>query len=176
MERKAKKVADSKTVMTEMIMPNDTNPINNLMGGNLMRLMDVAAGICAGRHCEKYVVTVSVDHVSFQKPIPLGDVITLQCCVTRAFTTSVEVYVEVFSADIKGGNMRRCNDAYFTFVAVEDETKRPIQDAIPAVLPLTAEQQKRYDEAMMRRQLRLLLAGRMKAEDAADLREFFFED
>ncbi len=176
MERRSKKVADSKTIMTEMIMPNDTNPINNLMGGNLMRLMDVAAGICAGRHCERYVVTVSVDHVSFQKPIPLGDVITLQCTVTRAFTTSVEVYVEVFSADIKGGNMRRCNDAYFTFVAVEDDTKRPVQEPIPAVLPLTAEQQKRYDEAMIRRQMRLLLAGRIKPEAAGNLRAFLFEN
>ena len=66
------------------------------MGGNLLRWMDVAAGICAGKHCESYVVTVSVDHVSFDKPIPLGDVITIQCMVTRAFTTSVEVYVEIF--------------------------------------------------------------------------------
>jgi len=171
---KAKKVADSKTVMTEMIMPNDTNPIHNLMGGNLMRWMDVAAGICAGRHCESYVVTVSVDHVSFQKPIPLGDVITLQCSVTRAFSTSVEVYVEVFSADIKGGNMRRCNDAYFTFVAVDDESKRPRE--VPQVLPLTAEQEKRYEEALRRRQMRLLLAGRIKADEASELRQFLFEE
>ena len=171
---KAKKVADSKTVMTEMIMPNDTNPIHNLMGGNLMRWMDVSAGICAGRHCESYVVTVAVDHVSFQKPIPLGDVITLQCSVTRAFSTSVEVYVEVFSADIKGGNMRRCNDAYFTFVAVDDERKRPRE--VPQVLPLTAEQEKRYEEALRRREMRLLLAGRIKAEEATQLRQFLFED
>ncbi|WCL81982.1 acyl-CoA thioesterase [Saprospira sp. CCB-QB6] len=171
---KAKKVADSKTVMTEMIMPNDTNPIHNLMGGNLMRWMDVAAGICAGRHCESYVVTVSVDHVSFQKPIPLGDVITLQCSVTRAFSTSVEVYVEVFSADIKGGNTRRCNDAYFTFVAVDDESKRPRE--VPQVLPLTAEQEKRYEEALHRRQMRLLLAGRIKADEANELRQFLFEE
>jgi len=172
MSRRAKKVSESKTIMSEMIMPNDTNPINNLMGGNLMRWMDIAAGICAGKHCEKYVVTVSVDSVSFQKPIPLGDVITIECSVTRAFSTSVEVYVEVFSSDIKGGNSRRCNDAYFTFVAVEDDTKKPCD--VPEVLPLTAEEHKRFNEALLRRQLRLLQAGRLKPEEAPELREWFF--
>jgi acyl-CoA hydrolase len=172
MERRAKKVIESHTIMSEMIMPNDTNPINNLMGGNLMRWMDIAAGICAGKHCEKYVVTVSVDSVSFQKPIPLGDVITIECVVTRAFSTSVEVYVEVFSSDIKGGNSRRCNDAYFTFVAVEDDSKKPC--AVPEVLPLTSEEQKRFDEALLRRQMRLLQAGRIKPEEAVELRKSLF--
>ena len=108
----AKKVVESHTVMTEMVMPNDTNPMGNLMGGNLMKWMDIAAAICAGRHCESQVVTVSVDHVSFQKPIMKGDVVTLEANVTRAFNTSVEVYVEVFAANMKGGNPRRCNHAY----------------------------------------------------------------
>jgi acyl-CoA hydrolase len=100
---KPKKVSESTTTMTEMVMPNDTNPLHNLMGGNLMRWMDIAAGICAGKHCESYVVTASVDHVSFQRPIPSGDVVTLKASVTRAFRTSVEVYVEVFADDMKGG-------------------------------------------------------------------------
>lgn len=169
----AKKIAESRTVMTEMIMPNDTNPINNLMGGNLMRWMDIAAGICAGRHCESYVVTVSVDNVSFEKPIPLGDVITIQCVVTRAFTTSVEVYVEVFSSNMKGENTRRCNDAYFTFVAVDDEEKRPIK--VPPVLALTAEQQTRYDEALRRRKMRLLLSGRLSKEESSKMKEELME-
>lgn len=166
-----KKVSESRTVMTEMIMPNDTNPIHNLMGGNLMRWMDIAAGICAGRHCESYVVTVSVDQVSFEKPIPLGDVITIVCLVTRAFTTSVEIFVEVFSSDIMGKNTRKCNDAYFTFVAVNEE-KRPVP--VPPVLPLTAEEQKRFDEAQRRREMRLVMAGRMKPSEAHFLRELFF--
>ncbi|BDS11888.1 acyl-CoA thioesterase [Aureispira anguillae] len=168
MKLNAKKVSESKTIMTEMIMPNDTNPINNLMGGNLLKWMDVVAGICAGRHCESYVVTVSVDNVSFDKPIPLGDVITLKCVVTRAFTTSVEVYVEVFSADIKGKNPRRCNDAYFTFVAVDDEEKRPVK--VPPLLPLTAEEKKRYDEALQRRQMRLIFSGRLDKAEAQKLK------
>lgn len=172
MELAPKKVNDSRTVMTEMIMPNDTNPIHNLMGGNLMRWMDVAAGICAGRHCERYVVTVSVDNVSFDKPIPLGDVITLECVVTRAFTTSVEVYVEVFSSDIKGKNTRRCNDAYFTFVAVDDKDKRPLP--VPAILPLTSEENKRYTDALKRRQMRLLSAGRLSKEEAQKLKKELF--
>lgn len=173
MERRSKKISESRTIMTEMIMPNDTNPINNLMGGNLMRWMDIAAGICAGKHCESYVVTVSVDNVSFEKPIPLGDVITLQCVVTRAFNTSVEVYVEVFSSNMKGANTRRCNDAYFTFVAVDDAEKRP--QVVPEVLPLTAEEQKRYDEALKRRQLRLLLSGRLSPEQTQEMKADLIE-
>ncbi|MFK8104347.1 MAG: acyl-CoA thioesterase [Saprospiraceae bacterium] len=110
-----KKVSESKTIMTEMIMPNDTNPIGNLMGGNLLRWMDIVAGISAGKHCEAHVVTASVDHVSFQKPIKLGDVITIEASVARAFNTSVEIYVEVFAANVKGKDIRRCNHAYFYF-------------------------------------------------------------
>ncbi|MCB0644881.1 MAG: acyl-CoA thioesterase, partial [Phaeodactylibacter sp.] len=140
---KSKKVSESETVMTELVMPNDTNPLNNLMGGNLMRWMDIAAGVCAGRHCESYVVTASVDHVSFQRAIPLGDVITVRASVTRAFTTSVEVYVEVLTSDMKGGNSRRSNDAYFTFVAIEEANLKP--QPVPPVLPLSSEEQKRYE-------------------------------
>lgn len=170
---KDKKISESHTTMTEMIMPNDTNPIGNLMGGNLMRWMDIAGGICAGKHCEAHVVTASVDHVSFQKPIHLGDVITLEATVTRAFNTSVEVYVEVFAADIKGGQNRRCNDAYFSFVAVDDATKKPIK--VPKVLPLTREEQTLYEGAARRRELRLVLSGRMKPEKAIELKSFFAE-
>jgi acyl-CoA hydrolase len=131
---KPKKVSESVATMTEMVMPNDTNPLHNLMGGNLMRWMDVVASISAGKHCEAHVVTASVDHVSFHKPIALGDIVTLNARVTRAFNTSVEIFVEVFAADIKGGNPRKCNHAYFTFVAIEDETRKP--KPVPEVIPL----------------------------------------
>ncbi len=170
---KEKKVVDSKTIMTEMIMPNDANPIGNLMGGNLMRWMDIAGGICAGKHCEAHVVTASVDHVSFQNPIHVGDVITLDATVTRAFNTSVEVYVEVFAADVKGHKSRRSNHAYFTFVALDDEKKKPIK--VPALLPLTREEQTLYESAARRRELRLVLSGRMKPENASKLKTFFAE-
>jgi len=143
-----KKVADSKTVMTEMIMPNDTNPIGDLMGGNLLRWMDIIAAITAGKHCESHVVTASVDHVSFTQSIHLGDVITIQSCVTRAFNTSVEVFVEVFAANIKG----------------------------PQVVPLTREEVNLFDHAIKRRELRLVLSGRLKPSDATEIKSLFTED
>jgi len=152
-------------------MPNDTNPLNNLMGGNLMRWMDVAAAVCAGKHCEAHVVTASVDHVSFQSPIKVGEVVTLKSTVTKAFNTSVEIYVEVFAADIKGGNARRCNHAYFTFVALDDVTKKPI--AVPPVLPLTNEEQQLFEGASRRRELRLILSGRIRPEEASEVKSFF---
>lgn len=168
---KPKKVSESKTVMTEMVMPNDTNPMGNLMGGNLLRWMDIASGICAGKHCEKHVVTASVDHVSFQKPIRNGDVVTLEATVTRAFRTSVEVYVEVFANDIKGGNARRCNHAYYTFVGLDDNNGKPVP--ISPVLPLTEIEQQRFDSAPRRRELRLMLSGRMKPEHSVELKSLF---
>ncbi|MBK9335707.1 MAG: acyl-CoA thioesterase [Lewinellaceae bacterium] len=166
-----KKVSDSHTVMTEMIMPNDTNPMGNLMGGYLMRWMDIVAAICAGRHCEAHVVTAAVDHISFQKPIRLGEVITLEASVTRAFNSSVEIYVEVFANDIKGQNPRRCNHAYFTFVALDDDRKIPVD--IPPVLPLSSEEQTLYESAARRREIRLILSGRIKPKDATEVRRFF---
>ncbi|TXB69492.1 acyl-CoA thioesterase [Phaeodactylibacter luteus] len=167
---KPKRVSESSTTMTEMVMPNDTNPMGNLMGGNLLRWMDIASGICAGKHCEAHVVTASVDHVSFQKPIRLGDVITLEASVTRAFRTSVEVFVEVFAHDIKGGNPRRCNHAYYTFVGL-DEDGHPIP--VPAVIPLNEIEQQRYDSAPRRREVRLILSGRMKPEQSIEIRSLF---
>ena len=167
---KAKKVSDSRTVMTEMVMPNDTNPMGNLMGGNLLRWMDIASGICAGKHCEAHVVTASVDHVSFQKPIRLGDVITLEATVTRAFRTSGEIHVEVFANDIKGGNPRRCNHAYYTFVGMDDDGN---PQTVPPVLPLTEIEQQRFDSASKRREMRLILSGRIKPEEATEFRALF---
>lgn len=166
-----KKVSDSKTIMTELIMPNDTNPMGNLMGGYLMRWMDIVCAICAGKHCEAHVVTAAVDHISFQNPIKLGDVITLEACVTRAFHTSIEVYVEVFANDIKGTNPRRCNHAYFTFVAIDDSKREPI--AVAPVLPLSSEEQNLYEGAARRREMRLILAGRIKPKDATETIKFF---
>lgn len=173
MSIKEKTVIESRTIMTEMVMPNDTNPLNNLMGGNLMRWMDIAAGICAARHCGAYVVTASVDHVSFQSPIKNGEVITLKATVTKAWTTSVEVYVEVTAADITGHHPRKSNHAYFTFVALDEEKQNPIP--IPKVRPVSSEEQKLFESANRRRELRLILSGRMKPKDASELKNFFQE-
>jgi acyl-CoA hydrolase len=173
MELKPKKVNESKTIMTEMVMPNDTNPAGNLMGGNLMRWMDIVAAIAAGKHTESYVVTAAVDHVSFQKPIMVGDVVTLEATVTRAFNTSVEIYVEVLANDVKGGNPRRCNHAYFTFVGLDDDRK---PKTIPQVIPLSAEEEKLFESALRRRQVRLILSGRMKPDDALELKALFIHE
>lgn len=166
-----KLVQESKTVMTEMIMPNDTNPLGNLMGGNLMRWMDIAGGICAAKHCAKHVVTASVDHVSFQSPIKEGEVITLTATVTRAFSTSLEIYVEVSATDITGANARKSNHAYLTFVALSADTKKPTK--VPALRPLTTEESKLYESAVRRREVRLILSGRLKPEDATEMKDFF---
>ena len=157
--------------MTEMIMPNDTNAMGNLMGGNLLRWMDVASAVCAGKHCERHVVTASTDQVSFHEPIRLGEVITIEASVTRAFRTSVEVYIEVFAADVKGYNARRCNSAYFTFVALDQENGTPVH--VPAVLPLNEIEQQRFEGAPRRREVRLILSGRMKPEDAKEVQSLF---
>lgn len=172
-EREEKLVSESATTMTELIMPNETNPLGNLMGGYLMKWMDIAGGICAAKHAEAHVVTASVDHVSFQSPIHLGDVITLNARVTKAFTTSVEIYVEVTASDITGKNARKSNHAYLTFVALDSDKKKPIP--VPKVRPVSSEDQKLYDGASRRRELRLILSGRIKPSEAKDLRTFFNE-
>lgn len=164
-------VSESTTIKTEMIMPNDTNPLGNLMGGNLLRLMDIVGGICAAKHCEAHVVTASVDHVSFQNAIQLGHVITLTAKVTRAFNTSVEVYVEVHAADITGANPMKSNHAYLTFVAVDQETQKPIK--IPKLRPVSSEELKLYESAERRREIRLILGGRMKPQDAHGVKAYF---
>jgi acyl-CoA hydrolase len=168
-----KTVATSKTVFTQLIMPNDTNPLGNLMGGNLMRWMDIAGGICAGRHANNHVVTASVDNVSFKEPIKVGDVITINAKVTRAFNTSVEVFIEVFTTSIPSNIPKKSNNAYFTFVALDNKTLKPTK--IMPVIPLTEDEVKRYEGALRRRDLRLILAGKMDPKDAKDLRQFFRE-
>jgi len=167
----AKTTGDSKTIMTELIMPNDTNPLGNLMGGNLMRWMDIAGGICAAKHSEAHVVTASVDHVSFTEAIRLGQVIEITSVVTRAYNTSLEVYIEVHVSDIGGGNTKKSNHAYMTFVALDSAQKRPKK--IPAFKPTTDKEKALYESAPRRRELRLILSGRMQAKDASLLKDYF---
>ncbi len=166
-----KRVEESKTTMTELIMPNDTNPLGNLMGGNLMRWMDIAGGICASRHCGNQCVTAAVDHVSFESPIHLGDVITITAQVTRAFNTSLEVYLEVFASNAKNTNPRKSNHAYLTFVALDSDKMKPTK--VPPVIPLSAQEKALFDAAVRRREIRLILSGRIKPEDATEMRQFF---
>lgn len=160
----------SQVVMTEMVLPNDTNTLNNLMGGRLMHWMDVVSAIAAQKHANSIVVTASVDNVSFHHPIQLGNVVTLKAQVTRAFKSSMEVNIEVSAEDIPSGRKVESNRAFFTFVAV-DETGKPKE--VPGVLPETEMEQELYASALRRRQLRLVLAKRMDPADAHELRSIF---
>lgn len=168
---KGKTVKESFTIMTEMIMPNDTNPLGNLMGGNLMRWMDIAGAVCAGKHCNSHVVTASVDHISFKKAIKLGDVITIEACVTRAFTSSIEVHLDVYRSDIKGQIKEKTNSAFLSFVAINEETMKPTK--VPALIPETEEEQRLFEGASRRREIRLILSERIKPEEAKEVRLFF---
>lgn len=167
----AKSVDSSRTVMTELVMPNDTNPLGDLMGGNLMRWMDVAAGICAARHCEAHAVTVSVDHVSFRRPIHLGNVLTITASVTCAFKTSVEIFIKVTTGNVTQGEMHVSNHAYMTFVALDPYTHKPKK--VPQVKTETELEIKLRDGAARRRELRLMLAGRMEVKDAVEIKAMF---
>ncbi len=166
-----KRVAESFTTMSELVMPNDTNPQDNLMGGNMLRWMDICCAICAGKHCARPVVTASVDNVAFNSAIRNGEVITLEASVTRAFNTSIEVFVEVFAATMQGTHPRRTHHAYFTFVALDKDNGSPV--AVPELIPLTETEAQRYEAALRRRELRLVLAGRLQPQDAAHLQELF---
>lgn len=161
---------DSVTIMTEMVLPNDTNTLHNLMGGRLMHWMDIVAAIAAQKHSNRIVVTASADNVSFKEPINLGNVVTLRSQVTRAFNSSMEVFIEVTAEDIPASKKIMTHRAFFTFVAV-DQNGKPIE--IPQVVPETAEEIELYEGALRRRQLRLVLAQRMKPEDAVELRAIF---
>ncbi|MES2616539.1 MAG: acyl-CoA thioesterase [Bacteroidota bacterium] len=167
-----KKPSDSFTIMNELVLPNDTNTLNNLMGGRLLHWMDIVAAITAQKHSNCIVVTASVDGVSFKESIRLGDVVTLEAYVTRAFNTSMEVYIEVFAHNIPKGEKYKCNDAYYTFVAL-DSRNRPIP--VPVLEPETEAQKQKYDGALRRRQVRLVMAGKLKPEDAVELKAYLFE-
>lgn len=170
MSKRTKYPRESLVSMTELVLPNDTNTLNNLMGGRLMHWMDIVSAIAAQKHSNRIVVTASVDNISFKHPIRLGNVVTLRARVTRAFNSSMEVRIDVEAEDIPSSQKIDSNSAYFTFVAV-DEMGRPIE--VPQIEPETAEDKEYYDGALRRRQLRLILAGRMKPHEANELRSIF---
>jgi acyl-CoA hydrolase len=156
--------------MTELVLPNDTNMLFNLMGGKLMHWMDIVAAISALRHSNRLVVTASVDNVSFKEPIKLGNVVTLKAKVTRAFKTSMEVHIEVWAEDIPAKKKFKSNEAFFTFVAL-DETGKPV--AIPPAIAESLQEKELYEGAHNRRELRLIMAGKIKPTDADGLKMLF---
>jgi acyl-CoA hydrolase len=170
-KKKMKKTCkESKVTMTELILPNDTNNLNNLFGGRLMHWMDIAAAVSAQRHCNNVVVTASVDNISFSQPINIGNVITIKAFVVRAFTTSMEVFIKVIAEDIPNVKKNQTHTAFFTFVAVDKEGK-PLK--IPEVVPESLFEKELYRGALRRRQLRLVLAKRMEPKNALELKSLF---
>lgn len=145
-------VSDSQVITTQLVLPNDTNQLGNLLGGTLMHWIDIAAAICAQQHSGRVCVTASVDELNFHHPIKLGEIVTLRASVNRVFTTSMEVGVQVTAHGRDGQPSRRSNTAYLTFVAI-DEEGRPV--LVPPVTPQSEDEKRRFDEALERRELRL---------------------
>ncbi len=164
--------SDSLTTLTDLVLPGETNPLNNLFGGELLARMDRAASIAARRHSRRITVTASVNHVAFNRAVPLGSVVTVEAKVSRAFTSSMEIYIDVWIEDRESGQKTKANEAIYTFVAV-DETGRPVE--VPQVIPQTEEEKARYDAALRRKQLSLVLAGKMKPSEATELKALFIE-
>ena len=164
---------DSHTLMTEIVLPNDTNVFGSLMGGRLMYWMDIAAAISAQRHCNSPVVTASVDNISFENPIKLGNTVHIEARVTRAFHTSMEVHLKVWGEDLTQQFRYKSNEAYYTFVALDPHRK---PKAVPQLEPETEEERKLFEGALRRRQIRLILGGKMKPDDAAELKALFIKE
>ncbi len=170
---KSRKASETLAITTRIVLPNDTNTLGNLFGGQLLAWMDVIASVSAHRHSRRVVVTASVNNVSFREPIGHSSIVTLEAKVSRAFSSSMEVFVDVFVEDPVTGKTRKSNEAIYTFVAV-DQNGGPIQ--VPELVPETEEEKARFDGAMRRKELSLILAGKMKPSDAKELRALFNEE
>ncbi len=170
MELKPKTAKESVVIMTEIVLPNDTNTFGNLMGGRLMYWMDIASALAAMKHCGAPVVTASVDNISFKFPIRLGNVVHIEAKVTRTFNTSMEVHIEVWGEDAILQQKYKSNQAYFTFVALGSNGK-PMP--VAPLIPETESEMLLFEGALHRRQIRLILGGKMKPQDAGELKALF---
>ena len=167
---KTRKAIDTLSIATKVVLPNDTNTLGNLFGGELLAWMDVIASVAAHRHCRRVVVTASVNNVSFKKPIKQASIVTLEAKVSRSFYSSMEIIIDVFVEDQVTGAREKCNDAIYTFVAV-DQHGGPIQ--VPELIPESKEEIERFNSALRRKQLSLILAGKMDPSEASELKRLF---
>ncbi|MEO6721294.1 MAG: acyl-CoA thioesterase [Ferruginibacter sp.] len=165
-----KKASESLVIMTELVLPNDTNTFGNLMGGRLMYWMDIASALAAMKHCGSPVVTASVDNISFDNPIRLGNVVHIEAKVSRAFNSSMEVHLKVWGEDALQQYKYKSNEAYFTFVALDPDSK---PKSVNKLIAETDEEKELFAGALRRRQLRLILGGKMKAAEADELKALF---
>lgn len=143
-----------------------------MFGGRLLEWMDIIAAISAHRHCKRVVVTATVNHVAFHSAIPYASIVTLEAKVSRAFNSSMEVFIDVFVEDPVSGVLRKSNEAIYTFVAV-DQNGAPLP--VPEIIPETDLEKERHEGALRRRQLALILAGKMKPQEATELKKLFME-
>ncbi len=162
--------SESLTVLTDLVLPSETNPLNNLFGGELLARMDRAASITARRHSRRVCVTASVNHVAFNRTIPVGSVVTVESKVSRSFKSSMEIFIDVWIEDRESGVRTKANEAIYTFVAVDD-TGRPVE--VPPVIPQTDLEKVRFEAALRRKQLSLVLAGKLKPSEATELKALF---
>jgi len=167
---KSKTPSDSRTVTTDLVLPSETNHLSHLFGGALLAKMDRAAYITARRHSRRIAVTASVNHVAFNTAIPLGSVVTIEASVSRAFKTSMEIFIDVFIEDRISGGRTKANEAIYTFVAVDD-TMTPVE--VPEIIPENELEKSRYEAALRRKQLSLVLAGKLKPQEATELKAIF---
>ena len=167
---RAKTPSESLTTLTDLVLPGETNYLDDLFGGELLARMDRACSIAARRHSRRIVVTASVNHVAFNNSIPVGSVVTIQAKVSRAFRSSMEIYVDVWIEDRQSGLKTKVNEGIYTFVAV-DERRKPVE--IPQIIPETDLEKERYEGALRRKQLSLVLAGKMKPNEATELKALF---
>jgi len=165
-----KKPSESLTILTDLVLPGETNYLDNLFGGELLARMDRACSIAARRHSRRIVVTASVNQVVFSKSVPVGSVVTIEAKVSRAFKSSMEIYVDVWIEDRQSGSKTKVNEGIYTFVAV-DETGKPVE--IPQISPETELEKERFNGALRRKQLSLVLAGKMEPNDATELKALF---
>ncbi len=160
----ARTVASTRSEMTELVLPNDTNTLGNLLGGRLMHFIDLTGAMAAYRHAHTYIVTAAMDHIDFIQPVHLGNLVTLKSSVNRAFTTSMEVGVKVWAEDTQTGMVTHVASAYLIFVAIDKEGRRV---RVPEVIPETVEEKRHYADALLRREHRIAEAARRKQEKAA---------
>lgn len=165
--------SDSLAIMTDMVLPSETNPIGNMFGGELLARMDRAASIAARRHSRRIVATVSVNNVAFSKMIPLGSVVTIEAKVSRAFKSSMEVFMDVWIEDRESGKRQKSNEGIYTFVAV-DEMGQPV--SVPPLVPETELEKQRYTAALRRRQLSLVIAEKLDPLEATELKALFSKE
>lgn len=157
-------VRQSQSQMAEVVLPNDANPLGNLLGGKLMHLIDIAGALAAHRHSRSYVVTASMDHIDFLLPVHIGDLLILKSSINRAFNTSMEVGVKCWVENYIAGTRRHIASAYLTFVAVDSRGRRV---PVPAIIPETEEEKQRFEDAGRRRELRKQEQERKRANQLA---------